>query len=694
MSRRLVSPLVISANAPVDEVRSLVRHAFEVNAAAQERRQESGPPPMEWVLVRRTVGFDVKWYLLRVWDLNGAFPDDAPRGATLLSEMGLEEHQSVPAMQLADMTDTTSGPAVVLVGTRVFALIAPQLMSSAEGTTRSVTTDETVRLRGRPEPTGEHPAPSPGRTRGLRPAIRIDAAAYVNAPRRVVPSKNFTVELGLAATPMPEVIGGNVAINFQEGELAVVLDIRVEGEGFEAKGGSEVSLLVPRHDPYSTRVVMVLRALPLPDGAADELRALQILYSCKGSACGSATYRILVQREETEMEAPTPPTSAPRVAIDTSTPPIDLTLRMAWKDDSEATHTLQWSFTSPHELTPPTGKMTRSSPELAALPISIVDELAQSDAQEGIELLMGGIAKRIADEIPAGVWEVLANVTTAVRSQRGADAIPTVLLSTQETRVPWELALMPTPPDSTREPSLNTQYIVTRWILDDNVRPVPPASVSGRDLVAVFGDYAGARGVNQLPFARKEADYIIHRNGVALDATRSAIVQLLTGKLTTTTGTPLTPGILHFAGHGEAARSGTAASFIVLNDGSSLSTTFFLNSPALKKSHPLVFLNACQLGAATSTLGQPGGFAGVCVRGECSVVIAPLWSVNDEVAYDVATKFYDDILAGTPVAEAMFKSRAKPFTDITYKDQNGATQTRTTATRLAYLVYGHPSFRF
>jgi CHAT domain-containing protein len=98
-------------------------------------------------------------------------------------------------------------------------------------------------------------------------------------------------------------------------------------------------------------------------------------------------------------------------------------------------------------------------------------------------------------------------------------------------------------------------------------------------------------------------------------------------------------------------------------------------------------------------MGQPGGFAGVCVRGECSVVIAPLWSVNDQVAYDVATHFYDDILgtggaSGMPVAEAMFHARSKPFTDVTFNDANGVSQTLTTATRLAYLVYGHPSFRF
>jgi CHAT domain-containing protein len=85
------------------------------------------------------------------------------------------------------------------------------------------------------------------------------------------------------------------------------------------------------------------------------------------------------------------------------------------------------------------------------------------------------------------------------------------------------------------------------------------------------------------------------------------------------------------------------------------------------------------------------------VRAQASAVIAPLWSVNDQVAYHLATQFYEDVLgtAGTPpisAAEAMFKARQQPYVDVEVKDQAGETHVRRTATRLAYLVYGHPAF--
>ena len=178
-----------------------------------------------------------------------------------------------------------------------------------------------------------------------------------------------------------------------------------------------------------------------------------------------------------------------------------------------------------------TGKMTRSSPELAALPISIVDEMAQSDAQAGHRAPDGGIAKRIGDEIPAGVWELLRNVSDAVRACADKNAIPTVLLRRRRRRVPWELALMPDPcltrrasHTSARSTSSRAGSSMTRCA--PFRRPALPITISSQ-----FSATMQRRiGVNQLPFARKEADYIRKRNGTALDATRTSIIDLLTGK--------------------------------------------------------------------------------------------------------------------------------------------------------------------
>ena len=186
-------------------------------------RDERREPPLEWVLVRRTAAFDVLWYLLKLWDFGRMIPDDAAGGATFLSVVGLEAHQRIRVMQLEEMTDDTSGPAVVLTGARVFALIAPELRSANGGGRRSRGIDATPPMA--PVST-ERPAPEPqetsipdefGRSRDTQEfntlgvqatALRLEAAAYVNAPRRVIPEKNFTLELGLTSTAMPDVEGG------------------------------------------------------------------------------------------------------------------------------------------------------------------------------------------------------------------------------------------------------------------------------------------------------------------------------------------------------------------------------------------------------------------------------------------------------------------------------------------------------
>jgi hypothetical protein len=676
----LITPLLIDANATREFVAALLKSADRLNTSARTRNKR---PPIEWVVVRRTVGFEIRWYLLRLPDAEDAVSNSADAHATAFQLLHPQEHQTIPAIQLDELNESTSGPAMVMTGERVLGLIEPVLRAAASG--------------------GSHREPSRGESaRATRrsniqpaPAVRVAAAAFIGAPRRVQPNKKFRVEIGLSETPPPGVENAEVVVGFQEGEQEITLDIHVEAQGFTCETGFDHSLTVSRHEPYQNRVRLWLAASELPQGAEEELRSLQVLYACRGLPCGSATYRILVQQTDVPVELPPPTAPAARVQIDTAAPSIDLTLSVMRGHNSDATATLTWSASTPHAIAKPVGSMTHTSTELATLPIEIVDALAGSDGLPGIGLLVNGIAGQVADEIPGGVWEVLRNVTAAVRTARGPEAIPTVLLKLQETRVPWELALMPEPlPDPARPAFLFTQYIVTRWLLEGRVPPVPPYEIAGPDIVAIFGDYSKATSVAKLPFARKEADYLQGRAATVLDATRNDIVALLEDRATDSAGKALAPRVVHFAGHGEAGRS--TSSFMVLNDGTTLIPSFFREAPVLKKHHPFVFLNACQLGAAAPTLGQPGGFAAICIHGECSGAIAPLWSVNDEVAFRLATAFYDDVFGAAPgatVAEAMFALRQTPYTDVTVAGPNNTTVTKTTASKLAYIIYGHPALR-
>jgi CHAT domain-containing protein len=143
--------------------------------------------------------------------------------------------------------------------------------------------------------------------------------------------------------------------------------------------------------------------------------------------------------------------------------------------------------------------------------------------------------------------------------------------------------------------------------------------------------------------------------------------------------------VLHFACHGEVDLDHPESTGIILNDGDLRLTPMILRGTRLPRAaRPFVFLNACQVGTATTVLSEYGGMAGAFLVEGCRAFLAPLWVVDDVVARDVALSFYAHVLDdGLPVAEAMRRIRS------TF----GTAAAAGTATPLAYTYYGHPSLR-
>jgi len=101
------------------------------------------------------------------------------------------------------------------------------------------------------------------------------------------------------------------------------------------------------------------------------------------------------------------------------------------------------------------------------------------------------------------------------------------------------------------------------------------------------------------------------------------------------------------------------------------------------KDHPLVFINACQTARLIPTLLGSGGLAAEFLDMRAGAVIAPLWSVEDNVAYAVAREFYDLAVTNpdTPFAELITRIRRRAYddTDPTFADSYAA-----------YCFYGDP----
>src|SRR5215475_14933337 len=94
--------------------------------------------------------------------------------------------------------------------------------------------------------------------------------------------------------------------------------------------------------------------------------------------------------------------------------------------------------------------------------------------------------------------------------------------------------------------------------------------------------------------------------------------------------------LVHFVCHGQDDLSGIQT--IDLED-DKMSSNAVIGmrgvAHAFAKKHPLVFLNACEVGRTTPALVGLGGFADSFIQIGASAVIAPLWSVDDSAAHDV-----------------------------------------------------------
>jgi CHAT domain-containing protein len=169
---------------------------------------------------------------------------------------------------------------------------------------------------------------------------------------------------------------------------------------------------------------------------------------------------------------------------------------------------------------------------------------------------------------------------------------------------------------------------------------------------------------------------------VRLTALEQELKRLLAGELERD-GRPFVPHAVHFACHGGVDLDEPGYTGIVLNDGDSRLTPMMVRGMRLSKAaEPFVFLNACEVGTATTVLSEYGGMAGAFLVEGCQSFLAPLWVVDDVAARNLALDFYPYTLEdGLPVAEAMRRLRAS----------FGTPTAAHTSTPLAYMFCGHPA---
>lgn len=522
-------------------------------------------------------------------------------------------------------------------------------------------------------------------------ATRADEAskayAQLDCDETVIAGAEFELAIGLAPTPSLGVIEtDDITIVPPPGTPdEYILTVHVAVEGFNIRDGERWrnQLAVTPIQPYPTVIVHLRPEMPAGDHT---LRVINATYEIGGQVVGAA-FRPVVVISNPDVEAPAPPRpGALDVAMPTGEVPPDLTVVL---HEGEEPGRLWLVMGTPYadDVTPPDEKIAvdvgGDAREYARL---LIDYMNALEGKPGLWDALVGKGRLLAEQLPNVFWTTLRDVADRVRTA-GDHWPPTLLLLSDEPYIPWELTAMASELlDHDAPPFLGAQVSMGRWVLKRAQLP-PPHELEASEIAVVTGDYSSIPGWPALKAADGERTELEARYGaVSVDANYAAVRAVVNG----------TPprDVLHMAIHGKYDEHSVANGLI-------LADRTVLDSDKVRgldmTGRPFVFLNACQVGTGSEVLGDYSGIAAEFLNAGASGVIAPLWSVQDDIAKSVALTFYERVFSGSSVGEAVRSARAgfMPPTDppadadATGSEPGGAPS----ATFMAYQYFGHPDLR-
>ena len=516
----------------------------------------------------------------------------------------------------------------------------------------------------------------------------------LSCPDTVAAGIAFDLYVGLTGEEDTSVGGtGRFAVPAEEFDLG----IEIEARGFAILRGPRIfTMRVTQDDPFPVRG---LRLEPIADPDFRD-RRIDVMFSVSGELRGYATRNVTVVATEEEAAAAQPrrqpdtdvKSARNVIALSRRRAPLaDLTIIIR-KDPKEPT-TLSWSANSPHfepSLTPESPRSDLGDP--AAFLGEIVQQASgASDVEHGFRTLYG-MGQTIAQKIPVEVRDMIRRVGDLC-----APAAPTIQLATQDPYIPWELAVFEPPigPAGGRSPFLGAQAAIGRWPLPAEPPPPreAPRSVAAHDRAVITVSYVGVLNAGQLPDAEEEEEA-----KCLLDAWPGArkVPAEFREVMDCLDGDP-PADVLHFALHGKFDQSGRQEGIYLIGKHPNtedqyrvvMLTPYDVKSASLGGRAPLVFLNACQVGASREVLGDYAGMALAFLHAGASAVIAPLWSIDDGAAKTYALSFYDSVSGADamPPAEILRRERARLDRASVREDSPPPLDC------MSYQFFGHPGYR-
>ena len=265
----------------------------------------------------------------------------------------------------------------------------------------------------------------------------------------------------------------------------------------------------------------------------------------------------------------------------------------------------------------------------------------------------------LPDEVRPLLWNAIAAGATSMS------------IISQEPYIPWELII---PYQNLRSPrkALGVELRVGRWVTGDYTSP--PQTIQMRSAYIVCPTTSG------LASSKAELTFLtslpFHPNSPIQPASYDGVDKGLSGE---------PRDIVHFICHGKTATIQT----LQLDTPDTRDTPDTLDCSEMRtmpgfqhafEHGTFAFLNACEVGGQVLALDGVGGFANSFIELGASAVVAPLWPVQDAAALQVSQLFYNQVLGGSPLSEALKSIRAKAYDEAI-------------DSYAAYCFYGDPEAR-
>jgi hypothetical protein len=504
-------------------------------------------------------------------------------------------------------------------------------------------------------------------------------------PARVRQGDEAPLTVRLTLNPVKESsVTEIVSISFLDPTKPELLDVVVDASGFTERFDLWHRTMVVYSDRDSQPVTFLLKAEATTASRDEPLpRTITISFYHAGKHIGKANFDTTIIRQGQ--------TSAQNVRLDDAEagielrldrlpPPADLEIRVTHDPAAQQLHFMLHSTRSdvgyhwrrmgsvPLLEGKPQVYFQRTISEISESARYLSDDLLDDEkADFDAKIALTGeqlFEKLFSSELQSEYWN-------NIRRKRDQGKIQSVLITTDEPWVPWEL-VKPYHYDEDTDEETSDEFLagsfqITRWLTGHG--PYERVTIDSVGMVVPDLDLLHTTGEGAYLESLRDQGVTVTK---PLRTKMAVIEQIRKADIR----------LLHVASHAAFDTENPNASPIMLDDADLLPTD--LNRHVIRdwrKTRPVVFLNACQTGRIEYELNGLGGWADKFIQEvRATAFLGTLWEVNDALAAEFTRVLYDELLAGQTLGVACRTARLH-IRELAPSNP----------TWLAYTLYGDPN---